>query len=179
MKCVLDVDGLLTDFVGGACKFHNVPNPYLDERNWGCYLLEELLAMPASDFFGPLDEVFWANLEPTIEFDTIIELVENKFGRQNVCLLTAPIRTTGCLEGKRIWIKKYLPDYEYRFLIGTPKHFCAGPDAVLIDDSDKNIKAFTKNGGIAITFPRPWNSWHHMSKMPLEHLKMALEGVNV
>ena len=42
------------------------------------------------------------------------------------------------------------------------KHFCARPDALLIDDGDHNVEAFRANGGQTILVPRPWNSLHYM-----------------
>ena len=42
------------------------------------------------------------------------------------------------------------------------KHFCARPDALLIDDSDHNVEAFLAHGGQAILVPRPWNPLHCM-----------------
>jgi hypothetical protein len=37
------------------------------------------------------------------------------------------------------------------------KELLARPDTLLIDDNEKNISAFRKSGGMAITVPRPWN----------------------
>ena len=175
MKCLLDLDGVLVDLHRGIYELHNIPNPYLRPENLGVYSLEKTTSIPASKLFGPMGEDFWANLRPTDECVNILRMLEDKFGGQNIYLLTAPIDTHGCLEGKRRWIERNLPYYKRRFLIGPPKEACAGPDSVLIDDSDNNVKAFHKKGGKTILLPRPWNAWHMMSNMPLVHLQMMLE----
>lgn len=178
MKCLLDQDGLLSDFHEGALALHSLKDPYINEENLGKYGIEHMngVQIPPAQFYGKMDEEFWASLQPTAEFDEIIALVESKFGRENVCILTAPVMTYGCLEGKRRWINQYLPQYKNQFLIGKPKHFCAGPDSVLIDDSDSNTKAFRAEGGKTILLPRPWNALFMFRKNPhpILHLKDCL-----
>jgi hypothetical protein len=65
------------------------------------------------------------------------------------------------------WIEKHLPAYRRRFLIGPRKEFCAHGGSVLIDDSDKNVASFRDAGGLAILYPRPWNSRHAESEIGL------------
>ena len=45
---------------------------------------------------------------------------------------------------------------------------------LLIDDSDKNIRAFWNAGGNAILMPRQWNSQYHIES-PINELKRRLE----
>jgi 5'(3')-deoxyribonucleotidase len=81
-----------------------------------------------------------------------------------ICILTGPTKDPECLAGKYEWITTVLPPYLHRqYLIGPRKQFCAHPEALLIDDSDDNVKAFRGAGGHAILVPRPWNSLHALN----------------
>lgn len=107
------------------------------------------------------DHVDWENLPRSDEFDLIINLALSK-GR--VCILTR-IHQGGedIARAKIKWIQRELPEIDY--LIGTNKSFCAGPEALLIDDCDDNINNFRKSGGAGILVPRPWNSLHDTNTM--------------
>jgi 5'(3')-deoxyribonucleotidase len=149
MKCFLDMDGVIVDFVGGMYKLAGLP------RHYG----------PSADHLyaatvGEMGREFWANLKPTPEFTTIIRFVEHNFGMENCCILTSPCPTPGCMDGKRDWLAKYFPYFiqNNRFLMGSCKEFCAEPQAVLIDDHDDNINKFRAAGGLGILVPQPWNS---------------------
>lgn len=146
-KCLLDMDGVLADFIGGLFKLRGVPR--VDPTAFECVSRGE---------WEKMDFDFWANLEPTPEFAPILGTVEEIFGRENVCLLTSPCMTRGCHDGKYAWIRKHLPEYKRRYLIGPAKHFCAGPNTYLVDDSDDNCDAFVKAGGQAFLVPRAWNA---------------------
>jgi hypothetical protein len=62
------------------------------------------------------------------------------------------------MDGKKQWIRRYLPEEMWNnYLIGPPKHLCASPDALLIDDVEENVDKFRAYGGRAVLFPRPWN----------------------
>ncbi len=170
-RCLLDLDGVCVAFNEGACHFHKVKNPYDDPANLGKYEISELVGMPRASFYNPLDEDFWANLQPTIECFEIVRHLESIFGKDKICLLTSPIITPGCHEGKLRWIRKYLPDYARRNLIGASKEFAASPDAWLIDDAERNTDKFALWGGNAFLIPRPWNSLHHLRNSVTQSLK--------
>lgn len=62
MRIYLDMDGVLCDFVGAACKLHGRDPATVTHWNffkdWG---------MTAEEFWRPIHEAgedFWANLEP-------------------------------------------------------------------------------------------------------------------
>lgn len=169
-RCLLDIDGVLADFNGGACHLHKVKNPYDDQVNFGKYEISELVGMSRAAFYNPLGEDFWANLQPTPECFKIVAHLEGIFGKEKICLLTSPIITPGCHEGKLRWIRKHLPDYARRTLIGASKEFAASPDAWLIDDAEKNTDKFALWGGNAFLVPRPWNSLHHLQDCVISSL---------
>ncbi|MCP4900019.1 MAG: hypothetical protein GY906_23875 [bacterium] len=110
-------------------------------------------------FWEAIPRSLWAELPRSKEFGFLIVESARLVGRENVCVLTAPIDDPECAAGKMEWMKENLPVWlRNQFLIGSPKHLCASPDALLIDDSDKNVDAFLRAGGQAILVPRPWNS---------------------
>lgn len=170
-RCLLDMDGVLVDFVGGACRLHDKPDPYLFSANHGDGDMPTLLGMSREDFYAPLGEEFWASLRPTPECSPMVEHLERAFGRENVCILTSPVLTHGCYEGKLRWIRQYLPQYARRFLVGPAKEFAAGPDTWLVDDSDLNLERFREWGGNTFQVPRPWNRQHKLSAYVLAALR--------
>lgn len=158
--CFLDMDGVLSDFVGAMCKAHNLPNPYLD-GTFTDWLLNKAPGwkMSTEKFWKPADEVeFWSEMEKTPEADEIVAVSEGLFGSTNICILTSPSLAPACVAGKRIWIQKHYPRFKDNWLMGPAKHFCAGPGRMLVDDKEENCVAFTSKGGDAYLYPRPWNS---------------------
>lgn len=154
-KCLLDMDGVLVNFVKGVCAFHGVDTPYPKYQNWN---MEIPLGIDKNTFYGNLGREFWANLEWTPDGFEILEVVEERFGVKNVCLLTSPVAADGCIDGKMDWIKKHLPQYSRQFLVGPAKEFCANSNHFLVDDFEENIDKFNASGGRGVLVPRPWNT---------------------
>jgi len=199
IQSLLDMDGVLVDFVGGACRLHGRANPYLSGyRDWLICESPEFNGMSMREFCAPMGREFWASLDWTEDGREILACVEAAFGPENVCILSAPMLTDGCIDGKRDWINKHIPQYKTRYLFGNAKHFAAAPGRFLIDDRDDNIieyrkclyEMFPMPGTIqaneallkfcdahAILVPRPWNG----VKIPrvvggVESLKAAIAG---
>lgn len=175
-RCLLDMDGVLVNFNDGACRLHGVENPYRYPANHGKYGIEDLIGISRTRFYAPMGFEFWASLDPMPECFEIVKMVEDTFGHENVCILTKPILTYGCHDGKKEWLRQHLPRYFDQCLVGKPKQFCSStvPESWLIDDSEDNIKAFKKFGNV-IGVPRPWNCWHMHPTLPTiqEALKLA------
>ncbi len=158
----LDVDEVLAGFSRAACERHG-----RDPATATTWTFWHQWPMSDEDFWGSFDEEFWANLPLTPEAEEIERCVRFNFGEENVCLLTSPSTgpTSACAAGKCRWIAKHFPRYSRRFLIGPPKHFCAHPGAVLIDDSDHNCYKFREAGGKTVLVPRPWNRLSALADM--------------
>jgi 5'(3')-deoxyribonucleotidase len=176
------MDGGLVDFLGGACKFHNKtydglphdPDNQAEQKPWN---IEPIFGMSAPDLWEPLGFDFWANLDPYPHFEEVVRTLTDKFGEENICLLTSPIRTDGCIDGKMAWIRKHLPQFKRQFLVGPAKQFAASPNHVLVDDHAKNIEAFKDAGGHVFMFPAPWN--HRYNEHPVVALKQWVEALDV
>jgi len=178
MKVLLDLDGVLVDFYRGVFDLEGCHDYFTDPTHHGVYSLPlSLWGMTTKEFWSKLDYNFWVNLKPTAECYQIIEMLESKFGRKNICILSTPTLHPSCIAGKLTWINKNIPDYKRQYLIGPRKEFCAHDDALLIDDCDDNIVKFIQNNGNAILVPRIWNSQHRNRDHVIPILKRALNDL--
>jgi hypothetical protein len=156
--CFVDLDGVLVNFCSGAFRVHGARYP--DPWPVGVFAVRDVLRLDNQAFWAPMDEQFWADLEPMPDCRDLLHLLEGFFGADHVCILSSPSHDPSALAGKYRWILRHLPAYARRYLIGPAKHFCAGPGKVLLDDHDDNVQRFTEAGGQGVLVPRPWNSGH-------------------
>ena len=176
-RVLLDLDGVLVDFIGGVTKLHRKTYPHHphdpatqhEQMPWD---IEPIFEMSAPDLWAPLGREFWATLQPLPHFKAFLGTLEAHFGPDKICILTSPPKTDGAIDGKRDWIRKHLPDYRRRFLVGPAKEFCAGERHVLVDDHEANIAKFRDAGGHGFLVPAPWNN--RFKEDPLEALKAWL-----
>lgn len=155
----LDLDGFVADFIRGSMAKHKITDLSVKDCRWDYW---KQRGISDSQFWEIIKgERFWHDLEPMHDGIETIRLIRSVIPLKNLCILSSANHYGAC-EGKRTWIKKYLPD-----LVGT-ETFChekwrhAGPNKVLIDDSQENLENWANHGGIAITVPRPWNDCSHM-----------------
>lgn len=156
-RILLDMDGVLVDFNRGMREAHGyaeysgpMPQPW-DTCEW--------VGMTEAEWWKPADdERFWENLHWTPDGVMVLAQVLKYFEPEQVCLLTSPSLCPESATGKIRWIQREMPTFSRRFLIGPAKQFCAHPDALLIDDNDKNCEHFAAHGGKALRVPRPWNT---------------------
>jgi 5'(3')-deoxyribonucleotidase len=173
------MDGVIADFMRGACALHGVPYPYDNLHYKGdSRSIEQIYGISKARFFGNMKRDFWLALEPTREAKDIVGLLEDKFGIQNLSILSSPISTnTGeCVQGKVDWLKKHFPQFNRRFLFGPVKEMAACCGTLLIDDHEPNIDRFAANGGHVFLVPRPWNRAFMDEYFVVEELREYLEG---
>ena len=170
-RIMLDVDGILANFVAGAAAFHGK-----DPASFSSGDIVETWGFTASDFWNPLGYDFWANLPVYDTAEEVVDICQKAVGPENVCLLTSPCATRGCAEGKIEWVRKHFPQFKRRVLVGEAKEFCASPTSMLVDDHDNNIDAFHRAGGWVFLYPRPWNRNRGLILPPTELLTYHLEG---
>jgi hypothetical protein len=150
-----DLDGVLADFVTGALAAHGRTDVPAASVEWA---IETQLGIEPETFWKPLGLEFWRDLPRHEDGFALLAHAEAKFGRDRIALLSSPCQTAGCLEGKREWVRRHLPDYERRLFLGSAKQMFAGPRTVLVDDHDTNTNRFVTAGGWSVPVPRPWNS---------------------
>lgn len=178
-KCFLDMDGVIADFMGSLCAAHGKTSPYVDSKNLGTFDTEKIWGISDREFWAPVAKNsydFWKGIEKTHDADGIVAAVEEAFGRENVCILTAPSKDPGSVPGKREWIARNYPQFNKRMIFATAstKQFMAGIDKVLVDDKDTNVDEFRKSGGAAVLVPRQWNEDYLLSVNTLKHVQNRL-----
>lgn len=176
MLAMLDMDGVVANFVGGAAKIHHRPYPYTfgDPKSMGIFELETIWHMTPQEFWEPIraHPDFWYTLEEMPDGRGIVEAAVATFGQKDCCFLTAPdFKDPHGVVGKHYWIETHYPAFKDNVIFGKAKQFLAGPDRCLIDDRDKNIKDFKKFGGVGIRVPRLWNQEWEESTHSLEIVK--------
>lgn len=148
-KIYFDMDGVLVNFDWGVRNLlHMVP----EVQGHASEGYDDRL-------FAAMREVphFYALLPP---MDGVVEIVRELFEKygDRVEILTGvpkPKRNIkDASEDKTEWIKKYVsPDITINTVLrAEKKDFCKGPQSVLIDDFDKNIKEWESCGGTGILF---------------------------
>jgi hypothetical protein len=170
MLILLDMDGVICDFVHGACAHHGcpVPSTFIEGS------LNRTLGLRMSDFWKGIDSKFWSGLRMTSDGQHIIGLVQKfgieytaLYGEEVVWIIVTHVPSNAgaalrndpsCAAGKFLWMKMHLPDYYNKLFICCEKKLLASYNTLLIDDSDKNCNDFIVQGGQAILVPRPWNS---------------------
>ncbi len=158
---LLDMDGVIADFIGGACKAHGKESPYLHEANLGKWDIDKIWGMSPEEFWEPLNSVeFWRCLDKTDEADYIVSALVGIYSVAGVAICTRPPDSFygGAVDGKRQWIARHYPDLLDNMIFCVDKSLCAGREILLVDDNDMNVRRFEDNGGNSFLVPRPWNS---------------------
>lgn len=181
-RLFLDMDGVITDFMGAAMKHYNIPQDTVFTKGvWDTTpKMAEIKGITVNQFWRGLTVDFWAKMPRTQFAGLMLQITKEYFGT-NVCLLTSPADEISA-HGKMLWIKEYLPEFyrDGRFCLNRNKRFLASKDALLIDDRDKNIDEFRGAGGKAILYPTPFNSQYPIGCYPEEAWKdFSLEFMKV
>ena len=176
LKVFVDLDGVLVDFMVSVHQWYNLPYSYEDYPyeigSWDC--------MPPSTFEGSVEEFwqslplsFWSSLSWTPDGKEILAEIERHVPQDQIYLFTArnmPQSASGAVA----WVRKNLPQYQKRLLIGSDKASCAHGDALLIDDANHNIDAFVSAGGLGLLVPRKWNRKNKEDGTAVEKLRESL-----
>lgn len=164
----LDMDGVLTNFVGAVAKLfnfngeiHSEWRALLKKNNVAdAYSIEGILGITTKDLWSTIDSVgvnFWVQMD---YYSWAFELHNMLETYGDVIILSSPSMSMYSWSGKVNLIQAIF-GYSFRNFILCPsqlKYKLANKDSILIDDSEKNIKKFKEAGGQAILFPQPWNN---------------------
>lgn len=163
-KCLLDMDGVLVNWLDGICEYEKIENPYDNPINWGIGKFCDSYGCPITvkRIYEIMDQYdFWAELKPLPYYKSIIESCFKLFGKDNVSILTKPTKSANSLHGKFDWIMKYVPEFSDKFIFAIDKSFCANINHILIDDMIPNYSSFMRDGGMAYLFPTLQNRRHN------------------
>ena len=162
MKIMLDLDGVLANFVKGMCKSHDLFDPYYNSMNLGKWDMDKLWCMSPAQFWAPTNsDSWWASLEWMPDGMDIYQACVDTVGIDNVCILTACSASPECAAGKYKWMQKNLPGVPWLAGPRKAKVFTAHPGSVLVDDKHGNVIEYREAGGHSVLVPRPWNCMHN------------------
>lgn len=158
MRVLIDMDGVLFDFVSAACAAHGVSESKI---NWAAcgFDMYEGLGLSVQEFWAEIDakgESFWSDMELYPWAKALLKSIRQICG-DNFYFCSTPSWAAQSSSGKILALQKNFPLHSRRFVLTPHKHLLANSETVLIDDSDTNVQNFTAAGGEAILFPQPWN----------------------
>lgn len=182
LTVLIDMDEVLADFVGGACRIHGTtkaelfkvqePGSWDISRPLGTIIRRE---MSDVDFWNPINtagEDFWSGLERLSGAIHVLDLVKSI--TPDWYIVSAPSHCHTSHVGKIKWLKKQFGEEFNRFVLTPHKHLFAKPGVVLIDDREENVRKFIRAGGEALVYPTIGNSLHGYRDDPVGYLAMSL-----
>lgn len=188
-RILLDMDELLSDFVGGACGLYGKTKEDV-YRYWtpGRWEMDEPLSRATGEpvtidsFWRKIDETpgFWHYLPELpwmMELIHVVEVFETKYDLKRWNVVTSPGKDPGCYLGKATWLKKKFGRDFDRFAITPHKELFAQPGVILIDDRESNIENFIKNGGQGILSPAHHNRLHEKKSNPVRFIVDSLYSI--
>lgn len=178
MRLLVDLDEVLADFRGGACRVHMVDRHEADKlavesENWD---MASVWGITEEEFWKPITEAgaaFWEGLKPLPWAEELMEIVKEK--TEDWFIVTSPSRCETSYLGKLRWLRKQLGSpYFNRVFITSHKYALAGPETILIDDREKNVAEFIMAGGDGIIFPSIGNKLRHLRLDPVKYVRAQL-----
>lgn len=177
---LIDMDEVLTDFVGAYCKYvYGITRQDL-EKYWepGTYGMQLALSkytgkeITEEDFYKAINNQvdFWENMPWTNWGKQIIEVVESYKrlykGEIDWHIVTSPVHCTSSYVGKTLWLKREFGKEFNNFAITPHKELFAKKGVYLIDDREYNVNKFVKAGGKSYLFP----AYHNLHKITYNDL---------
>ena len=147
-KIYFDMDGVLADFDRGVRELCGMvsqdPNGEQDEA-WDDLMWEKIREIGH----------FYDRLEPMPGAKELFDAVYGKTGDRCEILTGIPKEKRGIVtaeEDKRAWMKRMLSDQVVVNVCYRAEKIqkCTGPDCILIDDLEKNIREWRDAGGTGI-----------------------------
>lgn len=185
----VDMDGVLTDFVGKVADVFGISKEQLefDLWNYKTYSIPEVLDMTPNEFWSKIKEQgiwFWDTMARYDWADDLLRECNIKDAQIYIC--SSPGYMPQAAYGKLLWMQRNLHPGFRNFVLTGQKHLLAREDriTILIDDSRDNVSKFERYGGKAILFPQPWNTFEELpsreERLPFvkQQLIKLLEDVN-
>ena len=153
------MDGVLADFIGGACRVHGRDSQAV-LQGWprGEAHVDAVLGMTLDVFWRRIDAegtAFWEGLAPYPWFGGLLGWLESTGLPWHIC--SSPSRSPASAAGKMAWLYQHVHPRMRDFALTPRKELLARPGVVLIDDNERFVSRFKAAGGEALLFPQPWN----------------------
>ena len=178
---LLDMDEVLVDFVGAACRVHGWAREEVEHRRkaTNAWCITTLMGINPDEFWEPINaagEKFWVEIEPLPWLTNLIAVVEN-IVRNNWFVITDPNYKLAlhAPTGKLRLLHALLGSGFERIIMTPGKYLCANDHTTLIDDRETSVDNFITAGGNGILFPTVSNSERHYSQDPIRWVKFMLD----
>jgi 5'(3')-deoxyribonucleotidase len=152
----LDMDEVLSDFIGGAFKLLSDKEPSIKECPMRVGSIERILGLTTAEMWDRVDRFrgFWPGLDPLPWAKEIVDKCKT-ISNGNLFILTASGGNEWCEAGKSVWIKRHFPELQRRTFKCSREHKqeMSGPGKILIDDSEENVEKWNARGGSSVLFP--------------------------
>jgi 5'(3')-deoxyribonucleotidase len=164
IRIYVDLDGVLVDWLGGACKTCKINeyNPVIRKKLKEGVSLESIIG--EENMWSLIKEKgidWWVGLK-TLPWTYMLYDALCDFGYE-VTMLSSPgnlykyPETFGsACAGKALWVKNHFSDA--KLVLTRDKEVCATPHpvSILIDDSVKKVEKFKEYGGLAFLWPNKY-----------------------
>ena len=148
-----DMDGVLVDFDRGYQELTGMTTQQAD-------------AIGGDTFWEPLTQAgakWWI----TLNWMPDGKQLWNYIKKYTPILLSAPSKQESSRLGKRVWVKRELPDVKLILRPASQKQQYASPTSILIDDREKNIDQWEAAGGIGILHTSTANTIEQLKQLGL------------
>jgi 5'(3')-deoxyribonucleotidase len=149
---LLDLDGVLIDFISGCLKVLGRHEKHDDIKSWNFY---REWGISDEEFWEKCSVPgFWYNLEL---YPWAKEFYSSLKKHGDVVISTSPSSHPLCTQEKIAFCQDKLGIKRRDIMVGGRKELMARPGRILIDDYIENINNFNKNIGTGLLFKQPWN----------------------
>ena len=148
-----DMDGVLVNFDRGYQELTGMTTQQAD-------------AMGGDTFWEPLTQAgakWWITLNWMPDGKQLWSYIK----KYTPILLSAPSKQESSRLGKRVWVKRELPDVKLILRPASQKQQYASPTSILIDDRQKNIDQWEAAGGIGILHTNTANTIEQLKQLGL------------
>jgi 5'(3')-deoxyribonucleotidase len=159
------MDGVLADFFTAALRKMNAreeatrglpisPEIYRDYQEFD---MAKVFDCSPATFWQTIDRPgFWQTMHPMPHARQLMEKL--KLTNLPIYIASSPSMSPHCIPEKIAWLYHHFKIKVNQCMFGSAKQLMARPDALLIDDLEKNCLAFRTAGGRAAHVPSNWNT---------------------
>jgi hypothetical protein len=148
-----DMDGVIADFERGYEELTGID-------------LQGEFKPEGEEFWDPISKAgvgFWAGLKWMPDGQQLWDYIKPHKPK----LLSAPSREDSSRIGKHVWVKHKIPGTKLILRYASQKQELAEPNAILIDDREKNIEQWEAAGGIGILHTSAADTISQLKKLGL------------
>lgn len=183
MRVLLDMDGVLADWIGGVARLVPIRKDWLAVQGKRPDDPRAIFEGWDWDRLRPWDVVF-AQLMPLPWAYDLDDMLSEEFG-EDVWVASSPGYPTGdpadffsgaCV-GKGRWICEHFPNLTRRLVLVFDKLCLASPENILVDDRESAVTRFRASGGKAVLFPAPWNDRYPEYQRLVENPREGAEAI--